>query len=210
MSFISSLLGKKESKNSAKNVEDFMSLTRVYFQSVLAVNLGITNIKMLPDIANFKRLFKIPTQGGRIGMAEKSASKKMLMQDYGLSESFFKEIESSVRKHCRTQQDAQPYMFMYQGFLTDTMMFMSNELQWKMRIPSYFSNVIRGVVEKKVHELCTKTLWSKEDAQKTATSIQMYKEKLGYSESWMTEYVYNVIMLAKKEKNTPEQDQAKK
>ena len=26
-----------------------------------------------------------------------------------------------------------------------------------------------------------------------------YKERLGYSEQWMTEYVYNVVMLAKKE-----------
>ena len=54
-----------------KNVEDFVSLTRVYFQSVIAANLGITNIRFEPDVANFKRLFKIPTQGGRLGQAEK-------------------------------------------------------------------------------------------------------------------------------------------
>ena len=59
------------------NVEDFVSLTRVYFQSVIAVNLGITNIRFIPDVAQFKRLFKIPTQGGKLGLGEKSAAKKM-------------------------------------------------------------------------------------------------------------------------------------
>ena len=80
-------LFKKQADADAKvvgNVEDFVSLTRVYFQSVIAVNLGITNIRFLPDVANFKRLFKVATQGGKLGLAEKSASRKMLMQDYGI------------------------------------------------------------------------------------------------------------------------------
>ena len=39
MSIISKLFGKKDN-TSAQSAEDFMSLVRVYFQSVLAVNLG--------------------------------------------------------------------------------------------------------------------------------------------------------------------------
>ena len=53
---------KKSDETKVGNVEDFISLTRVYFQSVIATNLGITNIRFLPDVANFKRLFKVPTQ----------------------------------------------------------------------------------------------------------------------------------------------------
>jgi hypothetical protein len=34
---------------------------------------------------------------------------------------------------------------------------------------------------------------------KTATAVRQYKERLGYSEQWMTEYVYNIVLLAKKE-----------
>ena len=102
------IFGKLFKKNtetvSSKNVEDFVSLTRVYFQSVIAANLGITNIRFVPDVANFKRLFKIPTQGGRLGQAEKTASRKMLMQDYGLSENFFKEIDSSLETICNYSQ----------------------------------------------------------------------------------------------------------
>ena len=180
------IFGKLFKKNtetvSSKNVEDFVSLTRVYFQSVIAANLGITNIRFVPDVANFKRLFKIPTQGGRLGQAEKTASRKMLMQDYGLSENFFKEIDSSVKKHCRTQNDVQAYLFMYQGFSNDLMMLMGNLMQWKF-----------------LHEVCTRTVWKKDDVHKTAAAVRQYKERLGYSEQWMTEYVYNVVMLAKKE-----------
>ena len=116
MGIFAKLFKKNSEGTSSKNVEDFVSLTRVYFQSVIAANLGITNIRFVPDVANFKRLFKIPTQGGRLGQAEKTASRKMLMQDYGLSENFFKEIDASVKKHCRTQNDVQAYLFMYQGF----------------------------------------------------------------------------------------------
>lgn len=97
MGIFAKLFNKNSEEVSSRNVEDFVSLTRVYFQSVIAANLGITNIRFVPDVANFKRLFKIPTQGGRLGQAEKAASRKMLMQDYGISESFFKEIDASVK-----------------------------------------------------------------------------------------------------------------
>ena len=41
-------------------------------------------------------------------------------------------------------------------------------------------------------------------------TVRQYKEGLGYSEQWMTEYVYNIVMLAKKEpkKKADEQEKA--
>ncbi len=195
-------LFKKDSEQSPKvigNVEDFVSLTRVYFQSVIAVNLGITNIRVVPDVAQFKRLFKIPTQAGKLGMGEKTAARKMLMQDYGISDNFFKEIDNSVKKNCRTQNDVQSYLFMYQGFSSDLMMLMGNLMQWKFRVPSIFKGALRTMTAKTVHDVCTKTVWKADDVHKTAMAVKQYKERLGYSEEWMTEYVYNVVMLAKKE-----------
>ena len=210
MGIFAKLFNKNSEEVSSRNVEDFVSLTRVYFQSVIAANLGITNIRFVPDVANFKRLFKIPTQGGRLGKAEKAASRKMLMQDYGISESFFKEIDASVKKHCRTQNDVQAYLFMYQGFSNDLMMLMGNLMQWKFRMPSIFKGALRSMTEKTVHEVCTKTVWKKDDVHKTAMTVRQYKERLGYSEQWMTEYVYNIVMLAKKEpkKKGDEQEKA--
>ncbi|WP_321331720.1 hypothetical protein [uncultured Bacteroides sp.] len=208
MSLFSKLL-KKESDAGEKvvgNVEDFVSLTRVYFQAVIAVNLGITNINFVPDVANFKRMFKVSTQGGKLGLAEKSRARKMLMQDYGLSEEFFKEINASVKKNCKTQNDVQSYLFMYQGFSNDLMMLMGNLMQWKFRIPSIFKKLLRGMTEKTIHDVCTKTVWKADEVHKTAAAIRQYKERLGYSEKWMSEYVYNVVLLAKKEPKSKKGD----
>ena len=206
-------LFKKQADADAKvvgNVEDFVSLTRVYFQSVIAVNLGITNIRFLPDVANFKRLFKVATQGGKLGLAEKSASRKMLMQDYGISESFFKEIDTSIKKNCRTQNDVQAYLFMYHGFSSDLMMLMGNLMQWKFRMPAIFKKALRSMTEKTVHDVCTKTVWKADDVHKTAAAVRQYKERLGFSEQWMSEYVYNIVLLAKKEpKHKDEEAKAK-
>ena len=206
-------LFKKQADADAKvvgNVEEFLSLTRVYFQSVIAVNLGITNIRFLPDVANFKRLFKVATQGGKLGLAEKSASRKMLMQDYGISESFFKEIDTSIKKNCRTQNDVQAYLFMYQGFSSDLMMLMGNLMQWKFRMPAIFKKALRSMTEKTVHDVCTKTVWKADDVHKTAAAVRQYKERLGFSEQWMSEYVYNIVLLAKKEpKHKDEEAKAK-
>lgn len=206
-------LFKRQADADAKvvgNVEDFVSLTRVYFQSVIAVNLGITNIRFLPDVANFKRLFKVATQGGKLGLAEKSASRKMLMQDYGISESFFKEIDTSIKKNCRTQNDVQAYLFMYQGFSSDLMMLMGNLMQWKFRMPAIFKKALHSMTEKTVHDVCTKTVWKADDVHKTAAAVRQYKERLGFSEQWMSEYVYNIVLLAKKEpKHKDEEAKAK-
>ncbi|WP_321479349.1 hypothetical protein [uncultured Bacteroides sp.] len=200
MSLFSTLFKRgSETTKTVGNVEDFVSLTRVYFQSVIAVNLGITNINFIPDVANFKRMFKIATQNGKLGLAEKSRAKKMLMQDYGLSENFFKEIDTSVKKSCKTQNDVQSYLFMYQGFSNDLMMLMGNLMQWKFRIPSIFKSALRSMTEKTVHDVCTKKVWKADDVHKTAATVRQYKERLGYSEKWMTEYVYNIVLLAKKD-----------
>ena len=52
MGIFAKLFNKNSEEVSSKNVEDFVSLTRVYFQSVIAANLGITNIRFVPDVGN--------------------------------------------------------------------------------------------------------------------------------------------------------------
>ena len=83
MNFISKLFKKKEEETevvSKGSVEEFVTLIRVYYQAVMAVQLGITNLNILNDMALFKRMLKIPTQNNKLGIAEKSRSRKILMQ----------------------------------------------------------------------------------------------------------------------------------
>lgn len=140
MSIFSKLFGKKQTEGEETShvggMEDFMTLIRVYYQSVMACNIGITNINFLPDMAVFKRTLKIPTQNNKLGIAEKSRCKKMLVELYGLSDDFFKEIDGSIKKNCKNVNDVKTYLFMFQGFSNDLMMLIGNLMQWKFRMPS--------------------------------------------------------------------------
>ena len=84
MSIFSKLFSKKQAEGEENTkvggMEDFMTLIRVYYQSVMACNIGITNINFLPDMAVFKRTLKIPTQNNKLGIAEKLRCKKMLVE----------------------------------------------------------------------------------------------------------------------------------
>lgn len=60
----------------------------------------------------------------------------MLIDIYGLSDSFFKEIDSSIKKNCKNVNDVKNYLFMFQGFSQDLMMVIGNLMQWKFRMPS--------------------------------------------------------------------------
>lgn len=192
---------RKKQKPAEKvgGMEDFMTLIRVYYQSVLAANLGITNIGMLPDLATFKRTLKVPTQNNKLGVAERSRCKKMLEQLYGLNDSFFKEIDTSIKRNCKTVNDVRTYLFAFQGFNSDLMMLVSNLMQWKFRIPGVFSKLLYGMTEKIINDILTKNNWKDEATFKTVYAIRQYKQKLGYSAEWMTQYVYKIVSLAKKE-----------
>ncbi|MBQ4063582.1 MAG: hypothetical protein IJC92_04815 [Bacteroidaceae bacterium] len=190
---------KKDSEQRIGGMEDFMTLIRVYYQSVLAANLGITNIGMLPDLATFKRTLKVATQNNKLGVAEKSRCKKMLEQIYGLNDNFFKEIDLSIKKNCKRINDVQPYLFTFQGFNNDLMMLVGNLMQWKFRIPSIFHKLLKGMTEKIVNDILTKNSWKDEATFQTVYAVRQYKEKLGYSEEWISNYVYKIITLAKKE-----------
>ncbi len=199
---------KKESESTEKvgGMEDFMTLIRVYYQAVLASNLGITNISMLPDMATFKRTLKVPTQNNKLGIAERSRCKKMLEQIYNMEENFFKEIDASIKKNCKNMNSVQPYLFAFQGFNNDLMMLVGNLLSWKIRIPSFFHKALRGMTEKTIHDILTKNNWKDEATFKTVYAVRQYKEKLGYSEQWMIDYVYKIVSLAKKEPRPQAED----
>ena len=201
---------KKKQNNRVGGMEDFMTLIRVYYQSVLAANLGITNIGMLPDLATFKRTLKVATQNNKLGVAERSRCKKMLEQLYGMDEIFFKEIDASIKKNCKKMQDVQPYLFAFQGFSNDLMMLVGNLMKWKFRVPGFMHKLLRGLTEQVIKDILTKNNWKDEATFRTVYSIRNYKDKLGYSQEWMSEYVYKIVTLAKKEPRPQAEDMDKK
>ena len=138
MGFLSKIFGRKKENAKVGGMEDYMTLVRVYFQASLASNLGITNIAMLPDLRTFKATLHVPTMNNKLGLGEKSHCKKLMKEIYGTDDSFFKEIDQSIRKNCHKMQDVQTYLYQFQGFSQDLMMLMGNLMKFKLRMPSFF------------------------------------------------------------------------
>ena len=60
------------------------------------------------------------------------------------------------------------------------------------------------VTEKTVNDIFTKNDFKDAAVMKTVVAIRQYAKALGFSQQWTTNFVYRVVMLAKKEKQPKE------
>lgn len=208
MGILSKIFGNKtEDKEKSGGMEDYMTLVRVYFQASLAARLGITNLAMLPDLRMFKSTLHVPTLNNKLGVGEKTRCKKMLKDLYGTKDLFFEEIDNSIKKNCRKLQDVQPYLIQFQGFTQDLMMLTGNLMKFKLRVPGFFKKAIYAMTEKTINDVFNKNDFSDAGVMKTIIGIRKYSARLAFSQQWVTDFVYQVVMLAKKE---PKKDDAAK
>ena len=199
MGFISKWFGKTATTQKTGGMEDFMTLIRVYFQSSIAANIGITNLAMLPDLRTFKTTLRVPTVGNKLGVGEKSHCKKIMQQLYKMDDNFFKEIDQSIRKNCHKIQDVQTYLIQFQSFSQDLLMLVGNLMKFKLRLPSFFKSAIYTMTEKTVNDIFTKNDYSDPGVMKTVLAIRQYNKRLAFSQPWISTFVTQVVMLAKKE-----------
>ena len=207
MSIFSKLFGRKsDSDIRIGGMEDFMTLIRVYFQAAMAADLGITNLAALPDLRVFKTTLKVATVNNKLGVGERSRCKNMLKSMYGMDDDFFKEIDASLRKRCKKIQDAQTYMLQFQGFTQDIMMLTGNLMKFKLRLPGFMKKAIYTMTEKTVNDIFNKNDFTDPAVLKSVVAVREYNRRLGFSQKWITDFVYKVVMLAKKEPK-PAQDE---
>jgi hypothetical protein len=64
------------------------------------------------------------------------------------------------------------------------------------------------MTEKTVGDIFNKNDFTDASVMKTVVAVRQYNQKLGFSQKWVTDFVYRVVMLAKKEKQPA--DDAKK
>ena len=201
MNFFCKLFGKKEEEQQkVGGMEDFMTLIRVYFQAVMAADLHITNLAALPDLRVFKMTLKVPTVNNRLGVGEKQRVTKMMKDIYEMDESFTREIDQSIRRRCKGAQDVQTYMYQFQGFTQELMMLTSNLMKFKLRVPGFFKKTIYTMTEKTVDDIFNKNDYSDPSVMKAVVDVRKLNQRLGFSQQWVTSFVYRVVMLAKKEK----------
>ena len=209
MSFFRKLFEKKEEEQQkVGGMEDFMTLIRVYFQAVMAADLHITNLAALPDLRVFKTTLKVPTVNNRLGVGEKQKVTKMMKDIYEMDESFTREIDQSIRRRCKGAQDVQTYMYQFQGFTQELMMLTSNLMKFKLRVPGFFKKAIYTMTEKTVADIFNKNDYSDPSVLKAVVDVRKLNQRLGFSQQWVTAFVYRVVMLAKKEKQ-PNMDDKK-
>ena len=200
MGWFSKIFGrKKDEETKIGGMEDYMTLVRVYFQSALAEKIGITDMRMVPDLRTFKSTLHIPTERNKLGVAEKARCKKMMKEIYNSEDGFFSEIDASIKKNCKKITDVQPYLLQFQGFSQDLMMLMGNLMKFKLRMPSMFKKTLYAMTEKTVNDLFNKNDFKDAGVIKTVLSLRQYNQRLGFSQKWVTDFVYQVVMLAKKE-----------
>ena len=204
MGFFNKIFGKKNEEKRG-GMEDYMTLIRVYFQAAIAETAGITNLAALPDLRMFKSTLKVPTVNNKLGIGEKRQCRKMMSEIYGTEESFFKEIDQSVKKNCRKLQDVQVYLVQFQNFSQDLMMLTGNLMKFKLRLPSFMKKALDTVTEKNINDIFHKNDFSDPGVLKTVAAVRNYNRRLGFSEKWVTDFVYQVVMLAKKEPKPTEQ-----
>ncbi|WP_315578832.1 hypothetical protein [Hoylesella oralis] len=209
MSILTNLFRKDKNPKATVGMENYMMLVRVYFQASLASNIGINNLAMLPDLRMFKTTLHVPTVNNKLGIGEKIHCKKMLKELYKTDDNFFKEIDQSIRKNCHKLQDVQPYLIQFQGFTQDIVMLMGNLMKFKLRIPSFFKSAIYTMTEKTVNDIFNKNDFSDTGVMKTVIAIRQYDKRLGFSQKWITDFVYQVVMLAKKEPKSKVKNESK-
>ncbi len=201
MSIFSKLFGHKDNEEQKiGGMEDYMTLIRVYFQAAIAERVGITNLNALPDLRQFKTSLHIPTVNNKLGIGEKSHCKKMLRDVYGTEDYFFKEIDQSIRKGCSKMQDVQVYLLQFQNFTQNLMMLTGNLMKFKLRLPSIFKKALYSMTEKTISDIFNKNNYTDQSVLKAVVEVRQYDKRLGFSQKWTTDFVYQVVMLAKKEK----------
>lgn len=208
MGIFSKIFNRKPREEKAGGMQDYMTLVRVYFQASLAAQLGITNLAMLPDLRVFKSTLHVPTQNNKLGVGERSHCRKMMHEIYGTEDRFFKEIDQSIRRNCRKLQDVQVYLIQFQSFSQELMMLTGNLMKFKLRVPSFFKKTIYAMTEKTVNDIFTKNSYTDASVIKAVMAVRKFNQRLNFSQKWVTDFVYQVVMLAKKEP-APSQEEAK-
>jgi hypothetical protein len=87
------------------------------------------------------------------------------------------------------------------------MMLTSNLMKFKLRVPSMFKKTIYTMTEKTVSDIFNKNDYTDPSVMKAVVDVRKYNQKLGFSQQWVTNFVYRVLMLAKKEKQPQNNDQ---
>jgi len=103
-------------------------------------------------------------------------------------------------------QDVQSYMVQFQALTQDLMMLTGNLMKYKLRLPSFFKKALYTMTEKTVSDIFTRNDFDDASVTKAVGAVRTYATRLGFSQKWITDFVYQIVMLAKKEPRPKDED----
>ena len=118
---------------------------------------------------------------------------------YDTDDNFFKEIDASIRKNCQKLQDVNTYLIQFQNFTQDLMMLMGNLMKFKLRLPSFMKKTLYKLTAQTVDDIFNKNDFSDASVLKTVVGLRHFNTRLKFSQQWVTDFTFQVLMLAKKE-----------
>lgn len=62
------------------------------------------------------------------------------------------------------------------------------------------------MTEKTVNDIFNKNDFREPDVIKTVLAVRQFNTRLGFSQKWVTDFIYQVVMLAKKEPKKKDDD----
>ena len=133
-----------------------------------------------------------------------------MLPELRTNDNFFREVDASIRKNCRKLQDVQPYMAQFQAFCQDLMMLIGNLMKLKLRLPSFMKKALYTMTEKTINDVLTKNDFTDPGVMKTVLHVRQYQKRLGFSSKWMTDFVFQVVLLSKKEPRVKDDAAVKK
>ena len=112
---------------------------------------------------------------------------------------FFKEIDQSIRKKCHKLQDVNVYLIQFQTFTQDLMMLLGNLMKFKLRLPGFMKKALYTMTQKTVDDIFNKNDFNDASVVKTVMQLRQLDKQLCFSQQWVTDFAFQVLMLAKKE-----------
>ena len=98
------------------------------------------------------------------------------------------------------------YMIQFQSFSQELMMLMGNLMKFKLRVPSIFKKTIYAMTEKTVSDIFMKNDYKDPSVIKSVLNVRKLNARLNFSQKWVTDFTYQVMMLAKKEPRPKDED----
>ena len=86
------------------------------------------------------------------------------------------------------------------------MMLMGNLMKFKLRLPSFMKKSLYKLTAQTVDDIFNKNDFSDASVLKTVVTLRQLNHRLGFSQQWVTDFTFQVLMLAKKEPRPSDED----